>query len=114
MLALENGLWRTAYTCKRYCLHANASIHFIGQSTREMKDMPTITRRKPPVRNSGIHWDEFTDGQTRVCKAGEDFEGEPWKCQHRARHAAERRGMKAQTWTEGGDVYIRFYKVKAS
>jgi hypothetical protein len=72
--------------------------------------MPTVTHRKPPLRNGIIDWDEFIDGQTRVCKAGKDFTGEPWKCQHRARHAAERRGMKAVTWTENGDVYIQFKK----
>lgn len=59
--------------------------------------MPTITGKKAPARNGLINWNEFVDGQTRVCKQGEDFQGEPWKCQHRARHAAERRGMKAQT-----------------
>lgn len=71
--------------------------------------MPTVTKRVPPKRNAPLDWDAFMDGKQRICRKGKDFEGQLAKFQQRARHAAQRRDMKARTWTEGGDVIVQFY-----
>lgn len=70
--------------------------------------MPSLSNQKRPSRNAPIDWDQFMDGRQRTCKQGKDFEGPAEKFQHRARHAAKRRGMRATTWTVGRDVVVEF------
>ncbi len=76
--------------------------------------MPTLTRKRPPQRNQPMDWDQFSDGQARLCKPNEDFIGLAATFQQRARHAAERRGMKAKTWTEDGGICVQFYQPEAA
>lgn len=70
--------------------------------------MPALTNKQPPAKNPPIDWDAFTDGKQRTCKHGKDFFGSAANLQHRARHAAERRGMKATTFSDGKDVVVQF------
>jgi hypothetical protein len=78
--------------------------------------MPKLIRNPKPFRGRGggrIDWSSFADGNQYRMVFGEDFFGDATSLQSSAHQAASRRGMKAQTMTEGKDVIVQFFAIES-
>lgn len=76
--------------------------------------MPQIIRKPKQFPRRGgnsvrVNWDALRDGRQYRFVAGEDFTGGSKSLRVAAYNAAVRRGMRAQTMTDGDDVIVQFY-----
>lgn len=76
--------------------------------------MPRVVRKpkqfpRRGISQSRVNWDALLDGRQYRFVAGEDFTGGSKSLRVAAYNAAARRGMRAQTMTDDGDVIVQFY-----
>lgn len=75
--------------------------------------MPQIIKKQieypGPGRPSKIDWDGLEVGKNYRLTSGDDFEGDPNTVQSSAHQAAKRRGLKAKTKVEDGNVIVQFF-----
>jgi hypothetical protein len=69
-----------------------------------VQEFPRRHRGRPPIYD----WDKFSDGQTWVCRQGQDFNITPVSFRALVHRTANARGMKAETTINKRDQSVTF------